>query len=1424
MPTVAELGQRVKAKYPGVYDDLSDMDVGQKVKTKYPGAYDDFADIPQSSPTQPANKPEKPGIFSRMMGAIGEGENQRAETEREVGKAGTEWVGKQWKEGVAEAKEGLRQTAAASKTVFPKPGEKPTREQVQQALTNELPGGASKVFRGSMQAASPALLPAAAVGVVVGGAPVAAEMALGTLAQEGVERGLKAVGAPEGMSRVAGDVAGMFGYGRAVKKAFTKAGEPRAANGQVADSLIEALRQKALNGKQGEAAFTNLLEELRGINSEAAKQFEVAPTPAPAPPPPVPKPPPIPPKPAPPTPKPSVATVKESLTVQPTAAPPARQRTPVEPPVSAATGQALAPDSPEVLEMAAHLRSKGYTDADIENRLRGAVLGRKPSTQTPQAKAAEYIKETYGATPGDSKVYALQEIAKGMEQAKTGAGLAEEPKPAVDVAEVPKDATPGSSGDLSQEPKTPSTPAVIPELIPATAATPKPAKAFSRSKPRRAKGDPAKELAEAQKLVGGTYESYGGGTDTILEVSRGPFGGLLYRVRDESGRVRSHGTPVNPKSVRLPESSAGLAGGPERGSISNRPIPKEQLKPEDFINFRRMRLSPGEEASLYKDIEGMIARGEMTKDVEPHSAILAAAAEIGPEALKNVMRHGPGEGIGGRAAVHAMRMRLNGINREIVAARRTLAERAPSMTDQEAATLQNEIARLEHDEKQYMPWTSGQRTEAGRTLSALRMEANATVDWQYWQTRAKQAMGLPAKAELPPHVTDHVRALVVAAQEAADERAGSLARGKLAKAVADLEETGWIETATTLWKAGLLTGVQTHGINLGGNVTFQSALAGARIPSAIYDAAMSGIRQVRRGRTAGVRTTTVPSIRDTAQSLKAAYDGRKQAMEILRHGVTSEQLAAGDIPRELNFQKLNHLADKARDPALQQMLRNTSDVINWYGRFPFRLLSASDAIIKAGAAKASLIDQATAKALNELQAGTITKADFAARKAELIANPSEAMKANSLYDANIATFNDPNPVARGISAGINTTAKVNRQRFDKAYDTDAGWVETGTKSAATVPLPFINTPSNIFAKILIDFNPAVGAGAAVIGAVKAFNGSLNPAAQKTFADLVGKGSVGLALIWAGYHMNKRGLATGMTRGEKPGEENVKRAAGEQRGAIRFGSTWYKTVALQPAGNLIAIGAAMAEAGSKDLKDEAKRPWQYGKVASETMIEQPFLQGVNETVETLKSPSEKRAQKILSDKAGSLVPAFVSRNVAPMVNPEIPETQPPSEAGPLGTAAFGIKARLPAIRNTLPPARDAFGRKPESTRGQALSPLRSSADRTQSDPLDKLAVENKLSIQIEPRLMPDPDTGRDRESDEEYYARKAAIGQLIAIELRRAEAAGLPADAEERKKELQKVIREVKRDVNSFAKENAGYLALPPAKRAEWLMSLPAANQ
>lgn len=62
MATLNELGQKVKAKYPGQYDDISDDELGRKIQAKYPGQYDDF-----TGTAAPSDAPYKPTAFDRFM-------------------------------------------------------------------------------------------------------------------------------------------------------------------------------------------------------------------------------------------------------------------------------------------------------------------------------------------------------------------------------------------------------------------------------------------------------------------------------------------------------------------------------------------------------------------------------------------------------------------------------------------------------------------------------------------------------------------------------------------------------------------------------------------------------------------------------------------------------------------------------------------------------------------------------------------------------------------------------------------------------------------------------------------------------------------------------------------------------------------------------------------------------------------------------------------------------------------------------------------------------------------------------------------------------------------------------------------------------------------------------------------------------------
>lgn len=66
MPTIIELGQKTKAKYPE-YADMSDIDVGKKVKAKYPTEYADFTDVSETVEKPKSNVLEK---TANVLGSV----------------------------------------------------------------------------------------------------------------------------------------------------------------------------------------------------------------------------------------------------------------------------------------------------------------------------------------------------------------------------------------------------------------------------------------------------------------------------------------------------------------------------------------------------------------------------------------------------------------------------------------------------------------------------------------------------------------------------------------------------------------------------------------------------------------------------------------------------------------------------------------------------------------------------------------------------------------------------------------------------------------------------------------------------------------------------------------------------------------------------------------------------------------------------------------------------------------------------------------------------------------------------------------------------------------------------------------------------------------------------------------------------------
>ena len=124
MATIIDLGQKVKTKYPGAYDDLDNAELGMRIKEKYPGSYSDFEEVPPvKSPivtTQAlGTKETKPTDFSVV------------ETLKNIPRSGVEFVG-----GIAKAVTSPVETAKALGSVALGAAEKlvPGRQEAEKSF------------------------------------------------------------------------------------------------------------------------------------------------------------------------------------------------------------------------------------------------------------------------------------------------------------------------------------------------------------------------------------------------------------------------------------------------------------------------------------------------------------------------------------------------------------------------------------------------------------------------------------------------------------------------------------------------------------------------------------------------------------------------------------------------------------------------------------------------------------------------------------------------------------------------------------------------------------------------------------------------------------------------------------------------------------------------------------------------------------------------------------------------------------------------------------------------------------------------------------------------------------------------------------------------------------------------------------------
>ena len=501
--------------------------------------------------------------------------------------------------------------------------------------------------------------------------------------------------------------------------------------------------------------------------------------------------------------------------------------------------------------------------------------------------------------------------------------------------------------------------------------------------------------------------------------------------------------------------------------------------------------------------------------------------------------------------------------------------------------------------------------------------------------------------------------------------------------VAPAEKTKFLEALSAVRKAGLLR-VTSHIKNVVGTGPWQIHSEIARIPGAILDIAMSPFRKGR--------TFTGPSLRAFSRSAyEAATRGRQEAWQIIRRGATDDDLARLGLQREVN---------------------TGNKIVDWYVNGTFRFLAAEDRIFRVYAMRRSLEDRARSMALTEIRQGKIPRSQLGQRATELVKNPTADMQAGAVLDADVATFNQENFVSRGLKG-----FRGKNQGADFAIDN---------------VVPFAKTPTNVIGAML-ESSP-LGYGKNAYQIAKAITKkSFTPEQQRQFVETFGKATSGSGLVALGYVGYRDGWLTGMQE-----DENSKRArdtaAGRIPGAILVNGKWHSIAGFAPWASLIVIGASIArEAEQEEMKAKEQGRESSPKKAAlkaapeafgRAVLEQPLLSGAKQVVEGLEQPGTMGA-KALSGIAGSYIPGHVA-DIAQLADYGVQRQAQ--------TLPEQLMARVPGLRNQLPPKLDVTGRPVEAP--NPLNPLRSTTAQQIDNPF--LAELVRLDIGI---------SGFEKKSDE-----------------------------------------------------------------------------
>jgi len=475
---------------------------------------------------------------------------------------------------------------------------------------------------------------------------------------------------------------------------------------------------------------------------------------------------------------------------------------------------------------------------------------------------------------------------------------------------------------------------------------------------------------------------------------------------------------------------------------------------------------------------------------------------------------------------------------------------------------------------------------------------------------------------------------------------------KMLDDIARLVPSPAVRKITTIWKAGLLTGIKGA---VGGNTVGNASMA---ILKKISDAPSAAIDSV---------LSTFTGTRSKAFTLRGMISGFGEGFKVgaknLRKGI-----GAQDITSKLDYKKVYF----SKSPLGKAAQGYTDFVFNFY--------SASDKPFLYSALKNNLFDMATVQGKNKRLTGKALR-DYVNKT---VKSPNDELIADATEAASEVVFQNKNQLGQGLSS------------LKKGIKSGEGIVGDAGELVAEGALPFTGVPSAITTAVH-NYNPT-GAVVGVIEAIIASNkGGFNRAAQRKLSESLGKGLTGTAAIWLGAHLTQTGQMT-LGYPTDAGERALWEEENKIPYAIQIGGKWRSLNYTGPIMALLAIGGEIdkaSEGGKTDLAAVGAGALGSGKA----ILGSSPLQGAQAGLNAITDP-QRYGDSYFNNLAASIVPT-ITKDIAVAGDPTQREKN---------TAGEAIQAKIPYFRNKLLPKRGFSGEPLErrtSAVGAIIDPLKSS---------------------------------------------------------------------------------------------------------------------